>query len=99
MIIANCDSSIVLKSSEIDFPFSSSSSSLNVKMSFHCKATYRWSVKLLQVSSPLKLRNTSYFHWCVEKEEGDGEDSLLHFIEAVGNLDIKKVQPIKNKEN
>ena len=33
------------------------------------------------------------------KEEGDGEDSLLHFNEAVGNLDIKKVQPIKNIEN
>ena len=47
----------------------------------------------------LKLRNTSYFHWRVEEEDGDSEDSLLHFIEAVGNLDIKKVQPIKNKEN
>ena len=35
----------------------------------------------------MKLRNTSYFHWRVEEEDGDGDDSLLHFIEAVGNLD------------
>ena len=52
------------------------------------KATYRWSVKLLPVSSPLKLRNISYFDWRVEEEEdGEGDDSLLRSTKAVGNLD------------
>ena len=73
----------------MDFPLLSSSSSLKVIMPFCFKAAYRWSVKFLQVASPVKLRNTSYFHRRVEEEDGDGDgnDSLLHFIEAIGNLD------------
>ena len=47
------------------------------------------SVKLKRLSSPLKLRNTSYFifGWRVEEEDGDGDDPLLRFTEAVGKLD------------
>ena len=43
--------------------------------------------KLVQVSSPLKLRNAADFGWRVEEEDGDGDDSLLRFTKAVGNLD------------
>ena len=93
-MIANCDSSIALKRLEIDFPLSSPSSSLKVIMPFRFKAAYKWSVKFLRVSWPLKLRNTSYFHWRVEGEgkgesdgDGDGDGDLLRFIESVGNLD------------
>ena len=72
MMIANLDSSIAFKSAgEIDSPLSSSSSSLKVKIPLHCKVAYRWSVKLFRVSSPLKLRKTSYFHRGVKEEADD----------------------------
>ena len=46
-------------------------------MPFCFKLVYRWSVNVLRVSSPLKLRNTSNFHLLEEEEEeedGDGDD-------------------------
>ena len=55
---------------EIDFPFSSLSLSLKVKIPEHCKAACRWFVKLLRVFMPLKLRKTSYIH-CLEEEDDD----------------------------
>ena len=48
--------------------------------------------------SLLKLRNTLYFHWQVKEEDGDCDDSLLHFIESVGNLDNRSTTN-KNKQN
>ena len=89
MMIAISDSSIASKSLEIYFPLSSPSSSLKVIMPLQFKAAYKWSVKLLRVSSLLKLRNTSYFHWCVEEEDVDDNKALLCFIESVGNLDTR----------
>ena len=88
-MITNCNSSIALKGSKIVFPRSSPSSSLKVIMPLQFKAAYKWSVKLLRVSSLLKLRNTSYFHWCVEEEDVDDNKALLCFIESVGNLDTR----------
>ena len=77
MTIANLDSSIAFKSfGEIDFPVSSSSSSLKEKMPFYFKAKYKWSVKPLRVSSPLKLRKTSYFGCGVEEKNND-EDKVV----------------------
>ena len=75
MIIANLDSSIAFKSSsEIDFSLSSFSSSLKVKIPFCCIAAYKWLVKPLRVSLPLKLRKTSNFHRDVEEEDGDDDE-------------------------
>ena len=75
MTIANLDSFIAFKSSgEIDFPISRFFSSLKVTMPLCFKATYRWSVKLERVSSPLKLRKTSYFHQGFEDENVDEEE-------------------------
>ena len=75
---ANLDSSIAFKSSkEIDVPCLSFSSSLKVNMPFCFKPAYRWSVNFLRVSSPLKLRNTSYFHLLEEEEEdADGRRAM-----------------------
>ena len=71
-------------SCEIGFPLSSFSSSLKVKTPFLFKASYRWSVKLLRVSSPLKLRKTSYFHLGVEEQYGDDVDNPWWLTEFVG---------------
>ena len=77
MTIANLDSFIAFKSSgEIDFPLSRFSSSRKDTMPFCFKATYRWSVKLVRVSSPLKLRKTSYFHRGVEDENDDDKEAF-----------------------
>ena len=44
-------------------------------MPFRFKALYRWSVNFVRVSSPLKLRKTSYLHpWEEEEEEDEDED-------------------------
>ena len=51
------------------FPCLKFSSSLKTSMPFCFKATYIWSVKLLRVSSPLKLRKTSYFQFGVDEDE------------------------------
>ena len=73
-MIANLDSSIAFKSSEvIDVPCLSFSSSLKVDMPFCFKPVYRWSVNFLRVSLPLKLRNTSYFHLLEDEEEEDAD--------------------------
>ena len=73
MTIANNDSSIAFKSScETGSPLSRFLSSLKVKTPFCFKVTYRWFVKLLQVSSPLKLRKTLYFHLQLEQEKEEG---------------------------
>ena len=93
MTIANLDSSIAFESSsEIDFPLSSFSSSLKVKMPFCFKAKYRWSVKLFRVSLPLKLRNTSYFHRGVKEEDDDGGRALLVLMEAI-EIILENVEP------
>ena len=77
MTIAYLDFSIAFKSSdEIDFPVSSFSSSIKLKMPFYFKATYKWSVKLLRASLLLKLRKTSYFHCGVEEENDDKDEAV-----------------------
>ena len=77
MTIANLDSFIALKSpGEIDSPLSRFSSSLKVTMAFRFKASYKWAVKLVRVSSPLKLRKTSYLHQRVEDENDDEEEAF-----------------------
>ena len=87
MTIANLDFSITFKSSgEIDFPLSRFSSSLKATVPFCFKATYRWSVKLVRVSSPLKLRKTSYFHSGVEDESDDKEEAFWELMEDIGNM-------------
>ena len=43
-------------------------------MPFCFKPVYKWSVNVLWVSSPLKLRNTSNFHLLKEEEEVEEED-------------------------
>ena len=43
-------------------------------MPFCFKPVYRWSVNVLRVSSPLKLRNTSNFHLLQEEEEEEEEE-------------------------
>ena len=76
MTITNLDSSIAFKSSgEMDLPLSSFSTSLKVTMPFCIKPAYRWSVKPLRVSSPLKLRKTSYFHYGVEDGNDEEDES------------------------
>ena len=106
MTIANLDSSIAFKSSiDIYFPLSSSSLSLKVKMPFCFKAAYKWSVKLLWVSMPLKLRKTSYFHWAVEEESSDEVGAPPILMETDGNilLNLKlqyryKLSTLKNND-
>ena len=58
----------------MNVPRLSFSSSLKVDMPFCFKALYRWSVNFVRVSSPLKLRKTSYLHPREEEEEDEGED-------------------------
>ena len=43
-------------------------------MPFCFKPVYKWSVNVLRVSSPLKLRNTSNFHLLEEEEEEEEDD-------------------------
>ena len=50
------------------------------------KATYRWSAKLVRVSSPLKLRKTSYFHRDVEDENDDEEEAFRELMEDIGDM-------------
>ena len=84
---ANLDSSIAFKSSgAIDVPCLSFSSSLKVNMPFCFKDLYRWSVNLLRVSSPLKLRNTSYFP-PLEQEEEEQEDDGRRAIKEIEELE------------
>ena len=88
MTIASFDSFIAFKSSvEIDFPFSSFSSSLKAKLPFCFKAAHKWSVKPLRVSLPLKLRNTSYVNPGVEDDE---DEAILVRMEAIKNIQIKR---------
>ena len=86
-MIANLDSSIAFKSSgAIDVPCLSFSSSLKVDMPFCFKALYKWSVNLLRVSSPLKLRNTSYFP-SLKREEEEQEDDGRRAIKEMEELE------------
>ena len=84
---ANLDSSIAFKSSgAIDVPRLSFSSSLKVDMPLCSKAVYRWSVNFLRVSSPLKLRNTSYFP-SLKQEEEEQEDDGRRAIKEMEELE------------
>ena len=63
-------------------------------MPFCFKPVYKWSVNVLRVSSPLKLRNTSNFLLLKEEEEeeeGDDEDDG----DDNGRRDIKKMDEHK----
>ena len=60
----------------MNVPRSSFSSSLNVNIPFCFKAAYRWSVKFLRVSLPLKLRKTSYVHPYIEEEDERDEEAF-----------------------
>ena len=85
MTMANIDSSIAFKSSgEIGSPLSRFLSSLKVLTPFCFKVTYRWSVKFLQVSSPLKLRKRLYFHLWLEEEK----DGLFESMKANQSLQV-----------
>ena len=85
MTIANFVSSIASNRSEIDFPLSSRTSSLKVKMPFCFKAKYRWLTKLFRLSLPLKLRKTSYFHVAVE---GHDDQSFWVLMKATKNIPV-----------
>ena len=53
-------------------------------MPFRFKALYRWSVNFVWVSSPLKLKKTSYLHpWKEEEEEEEDEDEDDDGIKAM----------------
>ena len=72
---ANLASSIAFKSSgPINVPCFNFSSSLKTDMPFCFKPVYKWSVNVLRVSSPLKLRNTSNFHLLKEDDDDDDDD-------------------------
>ena len=58
----------------MNVPCLSFSSSLKTDMPFCFKPVYKWSVNVLRVSSPLKLRNTSNFHLLEEEEEEEEDD-------------------------
>ena len=47
------------------------------------KAVYRWPTKLLRVSSPLKLRKTSYL--CPKVVDGK-EEEVLPVPRSIGNI-------------
>ena len=85
---ANLDSSIAFKSSgAIDVPCLSFSSSLKVDMPFCFKVVYRWSVNFLRVSSPLKLRNTSYFPPLEEEKQEEQENDGRRAIKEMEELE------------
>lgn len=85
MTRANLDSSIALRSSEeMAFPLSRLLSSLKVTIPFRANASYRWSTKFKRVSSPLKLRKTSYFH-----RGGGGEEEVEAEAEGIDDILIK----------
>ena len=85
MTIANNDPSIAFKSScELGSPLSRFLTSLKVLTPFCFKVVYRWSVKFLQVSSPLKLRKISYFHLWLEEEK----DGLFESMKANLRLQV-----------
>ena len=60
-------------------PFSSLWSSLNVTIPLLSSAAYRWLTMVLRVSSPLKLRNTSYLDTRGTEEEE--EDAIVEVVE------------------
>ena len=71
----NHNSSIAFKSvGAMNVPCLSFSSSLKLNIPFCFKPKYRWFVKLLQVSSSLKLRKISYFHGEEEEEDDEKDD-------------------------
>ena len=80
----NLDSSIACRSAGDIFSPLLSWSSLKVLIPFRESAASRWEIKLWRVSSPLKLRKTSYFHCWVEEEE---EAWRLVEEEAIGKLE------------
>ena len=80
----NLDSSIACRSAEDICSPLLSWSSMKVLIPHRWSASWRWSVKLLRVSSPLKLRKTSYFRGWVEEE--DATERLVE-EEAITNLE------------
>ena len=87
-----------MSSGEIDFPLSSLSLSLKVKIPERCKATYRWSVKLLRVSSPLKLRKTSYIHRLEEEDDDVNGEAPWVLIEANEDM-LVNLEPQQGSKN
>jgi hypothetical protein len=59
-------------------------------MPFYFKVVYRWAVKFLQVSVPLKLRNTWYLHPRKAKEDEQDEDTISVPIKAILNYNIDR---------
>lgn len=77
-----------INDADISVPCLSPSESLNVLIPAPFNASYRWSVKLLRVSKPLKLKNTSYTQLLLfrafgekgekgEKEEEEEENEAI----------------------
>ena len=65
-------------------------------MPFCFKPVYKWSVNVLRVSSPLKLRNTSNFHLLEEEEEEEEDDDDDDGRRAIKEMDEhKQVQILK----
>ena len=56
-------------------------------MFFCLKLVQRWSVNLLQVISPLKLRNTSNFYLLEEEEEEEDDDDDDDGRRAIKEMD------------
>jgi hypothetical protein len=87
------ESSISFKSSsEISFPRSSFSSSLKTIRLLCIKAACRWSVNLVRVSLPRKLRKTSCIHRGVE-------EALRPLVDPIGDLQANLQTQIENRKN
>ena len=76
----------------MNVPRLSFSLSLKTDMPFRFKPAYRWSVNFVRVSSPLKLRKTSYLH--LREEEDDDED----WIKAMKEMDAQRAEFILQLE-
>ncbi|TQD98034.1 hypothetical protein C1H46_016299 [Malus baccata] len=52
-----------------------------------CNAMERWSAKVVRVSSPLKLRNTSYFQWFEWHREDEEAATSVPWAELMVSID------------
>jgi len=82
------DSLMALTSAgEISSPFLSLWS-IKVLILFWYKAAYRWALKVVQVSLPLKLKNTSHWEGEEEEEEEAGWEAMA--MDEVGRLVVSR---------